>query len=171
MSTTLWTVAHQVPLSMDFSRQEYWNGWPFPSQRELPDPGIEPGSPALQVDSFPLNHISYLVPYQFLLVKEAQEHCSVTTLQSWSWKRASTKAREIINEVHNFQWLNGHTEMRKMNFIFCIHSSVHCDSCLLTLSHSVMKILGLFLSSLTNTYKTNVIKCVWKHFFAVSLSY
>ena len=98
-----WTVARQAPVSMGFSRQEYWNGWPFPSQRELPDPGIEPGSPALQVDSFPLNHISYLVPYQFLLVKEAQEHCSVTTLQSWSGKRASTKAREIINEVHNFQ--------------------------------------------------------------------
>ena len=39
------------PLSMKFSRQEYWSGWPFPSQRDLPDPGIEPGSPALQVDS------------------------------------------------------------------------------------------------------------------------
>ena len=35
-----------------FSRQEYWSGWPFPSPGDLPDPGIEPGSPALQVDSF-----------------------------------------------------------------------------------------------------------------------
>ena len=42
-----WTVAHQVPLFMEFSRQEYWNGLPFPSPGTLPDPGIEPASPAL----------------------------------------------------------------------------------------------------------------------------
>ena len=46
-----WTVAYQVPLSMEFSRQEYWSGFPFPSLRGLPDPGIEPGTPALQADS------------------------------------------------------------------------------------------------------------------------
>ena len=44
---TPWTVALQAPLSMGFSRQEYWSGWPFPSPGDLPDPGIEPGSPAL----------------------------------------------------------------------------------------------------------------------------
>ena len=48
-----WTVAHQAPLSMEFFRQEYWNGLPFPSPGDLPDPGIEPGSPALQADSLP----------------------------------------------------------------------------------------------------------------------
>jgi len=46
---TLWTVAHQVPLSIEFSRQEYWSGSPFPSPGELADPGIEPGSPALKI--------------------------------------------------------------------------------------------------------------------------
>ena len=45
---TPWTVAHQAPLSMGFSRQEYWSGLPFPSPGHLPDPGIEPGCPALQ---------------------------------------------------------------------------------------------------------------------------
>ena len=50
---TPWTVAHQAPLSMGFSRQEYWSGLPFPSPGDLPDPGIEPGSPALQADSLP----------------------------------------------------------------------------------------------------------------------
>ena len=45
---TPWTVAHQAPLSMGFSRQEYWSGLPFPSPGDLPDPGIEPRSPALQ---------------------------------------------------------------------------------------------------------------------------
>ena len=44
---TLWTVAHQAPLSMGFSKQEYWSGLPFPSLGDLPGPGIEPVSPAL----------------------------------------------------------------------------------------------------------------------------
>ena len=44
---TPWTVAYQDPLSMRFSRQEYWSGLPFPSPEDLPNPGIEPGSPAL----------------------------------------------------------------------------------------------------------------------------
>ena len=44
---TPWTVAHQAPLSMGFSRQEYWSGLPFTSPGDLPIPGIEPGSPTL----------------------------------------------------------------------------------------------------------------------------
>ena len=48
---TLCTVACQVPLSMEFSKQEYWSGLPFPSPGDLPSPEIERGSPALQVDS------------------------------------------------------------------------------------------------------------------------
>ena len=50
---TLQTVACQAPLSMGFSRQEYWSGWPFPSPWDLPDPGNEPRSPALLADSLP----------------------------------------------------------------------------------------------------------------------
>ena len=48
---TPWTVAQQAPLSMGFSRQEYWGGLPFPPPGDLPTPGIEPRSPALQADS------------------------------------------------------------------------------------------------------------------------
>ena len=44
---TLWNVAHQALLSMGFSRQEYWSGLPCPAPVDLPDPGIEPASPAL----------------------------------------------------------------------------------------------------------------------------
>ena len=50
---TLWTIACQVPVSVGFSRQEYWSGLPFPSPGDLPDPGIKPRSPALQADSLP----------------------------------------------------------------------------------------------------------------------
>ena len=48
---TPWIVACQAPLSMEFSRQEYYSGQPFPSPKNLPDPGIEPRSPLLQTDS------------------------------------------------------------------------------------------------------------------------
>ena len=50
---TPWTVAHQAPLSMGFSKQEYWSGLPFPSLGNLPNPGIEPRSPVLQADALP----------------------------------------------------------------------------------------------------------------------
>ena len=46
-------LAHQASLSMDFSRPEHWSGLPFPSPEDLPNPGIEPWSPALQADSLP----------------------------------------------------------------------------------------------------------------------
>ena len=50
---TPWTVARQAPLSMGFSRQEYWSELPFPTPGDFPDPGIESKSPALQADSLP----------------------------------------------------------------------------------------------------------------------
>ena len=56
---TPWTEVCQAPLSMEFSRQEYWSRVPFPSLGYLPDPGVEPVSPAslaLQADSLPLSH-------------------------------------------------------------------------------------------------------------------
>ena len=56
---TLWTVAHQAPLSMGFSRQEYWSGLPCPPPGDLPNPEIKPGSsgtPALLEDSSLLSH-------------------------------------------------------------------------------------------------------------------
>ena len=53
---TPWTVAHQVPLSMEFSRQEYWSGLPCPPSGDLPHSEIEPVASALQADSLPLSH-------------------------------------------------------------------------------------------------------------------
>ena len=50
---TEWIIASQAPLSMEFSKREYWSRLPFPSPGDLPDPQIEPGSPALQADSLP----------------------------------------------------------------------------------------------------------------------
>ena len=58
---TPWTVAHQAPLSVGFSCQEYWSGLSFPPPGDLPDPGIEPESLALRVDSLPLSHCGSLL--------------------------------------------------------------------------------------------------------------
>ena len=61
---TLWTVARQAPLSMGFSRQEYWNGLPFPPPGDLPNPQIESMFPALQVDSLLLSgDVIYIIPF------------------------------------------------------------------------------------------------------------
>ena len=51
---TPWTVTLKAPLSTEFSRQEYWSGFQFPSPGDLPNPGIKPGTLALQADSLPL---------------------------------------------------------------------------------------------------------------------
>ena len=51
--TPPWTVVYQAPPSIEFSRQEYWSGLPFPSPGDLPDPGIKPRSPTLQADALP----------------------------------------------------------------------------------------------------------------------
>ena len=67
--TTPWTIAHQVPLSMEFSRQEYWSGLPFPSPGALLNPGIELRSSALQANSLlskpPQNPLSHMDPISF----------------------------------------------------------------------------------------------------------
>ena len=63
---TWWSVAHQAPLSMGFSRQEHWSGLPFPPQGDLPNPGIKPASPALQANSLPLHHLRS--PYLLVVI-------------------------------------------------------------------------------------------------------
>ena len=64
---TLWIVAYQPALSIGFSRQEYWSGLPFPSPGDLPEPGIEPGSPTLQADVLPSEPPRKHVPFNCLL--------------------------------------------------------------------------------------------------------
>ena len=54
---TPWTVARQAPLSMGFSRPEYWSGLPFSFPGDLSNPGVKPISPASQVDSLPMTHL------------------------------------------------------------------------------------------------------------------
>ena len=90
---TLWTVAHQAPLSMGFLRQEYWTELPFPSPGDLPDLGLEPIFPPLQVDSLLLNHWGmnqpiHLVPAVCLsYVVERKRELDTLNLGSLLWCR------------------------------------------------------------------------------------
>ena len=70
-SATPWTVAHEAPLFMEFSRQEYWSGLPFPSPGYLPNPGIEP---ALQADALPFELLGkpHIVLCLILIANEGQ---------------------------------------------------------------------------------------------------
>ena len=87
-----WTVAWQALLSMGFSRQEFWNGLPLPFPRNLLDPGIEPGSPALQVDSLPTEL------WGKLLKEVSPEYSLEGLMLSWS---SNTLAPDAKN------WLTG----------------------------------------------------------------
>ena len=62
---TPWAVARQAPLSTGFPQQEYWSGLPYPSPGDLPDPGIEPRTPALQADSLHRHEIGIKVCMDF----------------------------------------------------------------------------------------------------------
>ena len=79
---TSWTVAYQAPLSMGFSRQEYWSGLPFPSPGNLPDPGIEPTSLLGMQNSLPLSHQAspsiVLPPSQKIILKTMGERTALT---------------------------------------------------------------------------------------------
>ena len=83
---TPWTVAHQAPPSMEFSRQEYWTGLPFPSPGDLPDSGIEPRSPALQADA---------------LLSEPPPYNSFSTFQPWwTFKKANQIMLPSCSIIH-----------------------------------------------------------------------
>ena len=73
---TPWTVACQAPQSIGFSRQEYWSGLPFPSPGDLPDPGIKPGPPTLQADSFPIELRGNWRPQFYLIAGSCRKHCA-----------------------------------------------------------------------------------------------
>ena len=80
------TVAHQAPLSMAFSRQEYPSGLPFPSSGDLPHPGIEPASPALQAESLPLSHLGN----PDIDGNSTQGHTHLSWARSWDFKCLQT---------------------------------------------------------------------------------
>ena len=88
---TPWTVVYQAPPSMGFSRQEYWSGLPFPSPRGLPDPGIEPGSPAFQADT--------------LTSKPPRKPMLALLGLYWGWRIASKLTYKVVGSQFLAMWV------------------------------------------------------------------
>ena len=88
---TLWTVARQAPLSMGLLREEYWSGLPFPPPQDLPDPGIEPRSPAGQVDSLLLSHWGSPIIREMQVKTPVSRHLTLV-------RRPSSKGVQIIHK-------------------------------------------------------------------------
>ena len=108
---TPWTVAHQFPLSMGFPRQEYCSGLPFPSARDLPNPGIEPMPPTGQADSLPLSYLgSPLVKISFSISWDHSEGNGVE--QYTSYTHYEPKSKNVILNPQLYSILNN-TLVRK----------------------------------------------------------
>ena len=88
---TPWTVAYQAAQSMWFSRQEHQSGLPFPSPGDLPDPGIEPGSPALQADALPSEPPGkpfYICAFTYVAGNLEQDEDSSSSMETAHWTSA-----------------------------------------------------------------------------------
>ena len=110
---TLWTVARQAPLSMGFSRQEYWSGLPFPSPGDLPHPGIKSRSPALWADSLP-STVSCIYWVLFCINQSRPQNTPEKEIllcplfdRWWFWNR---KVKQLTE---------GHTALRGQNMALC----------------------------------------------------
>ena len=88
-SETPWTAAHQTPLSMGFPRQEYWSGLPCPSPGDLPNPGVEPRSPALQADSFNAE-------------PSGKSRCPYSSPEFFFWPKPVSKIQVLVVFDYNF---------------------------------------------------------------------
>ena len=106
-----WTVAHQAPLSMEFSRQEYWSGLPFPSPGIFPKPGIKPRSPALQADSLPseppgkLSQIPMVKIIPFMSYKSCFSSITLNTLDFLSDRRTERSDLYQCNISEHKLWI------------------------------------------------------------------
>ena len=89
---TPWTVARQAPLSMECSRPEYWSGLPLPSPGDLPNPGVEPGSPALQAN------LLLSEPPRWTIVNVGCEGWTICNNLTWWQVHVSNKWRTICQD-------------------------------------------------------------------------
>ena len=122
---TPWNVAYQTLPSMGFSRQEYWSGLSFPSPEHLPDPGIEPGSPALQADALPSEppgksryvYLTQIVQYKLMSKLETSLSSEKIILML---DKNPSKLTWHMNSWQSPQYINFQNQMRSRShhFIF-----------------------------------------------------
>ena len=108
---TPWTIACQAPLSMGFSRQGYWSGLPFPPPGVLPNPGIEPRSPALQIDSLPTELQGKPIFYDYIIgIKTTQAIFIIVIFNFHS---------DFKRNYHNFFWGGGSLKVSQVGPRHC----------------------------------------------------
>ena len=104
---TPWSAAYQAPGSMEFSRQQYWSGLPFPSAGNLPNPEIEPRSPALQADSLPsllLLLLSHFSRVQLCATPQTAAHEAPLSLgfsrqEHWSGLPFPSPMQDLLDKI------------------------------------------------------------------------
>ena len=111
---TPWTVAPQAPLSMGFSRQEYWSGLPFPSPGDLPEPGIKPSSPSFEAGALTSEPPGKPNGCESWTIKKAK-HGRTDAFELWYWrihlrvpwtaKRSKQSVLKEINPEHSLEVL------------------------------------------------------------------
>ena len=108
------TVAHQAALSMKFSRQEYWSGLPCPSVGDLPDPGIEPGYPALQADSLWLG-ATQESPFALLSMEFSRQKIFQARILEWVAISSSRESSQPMDQT-------------QVSYVSCISRQIlyHC---------------------------------------------
>ena len=131
------TVTSQAPLSIKFSRQEYWNGQPFPSPEDLPDPEIEPISPALQADSLPSEPPGK--PQLLLLICILILY--LTILLNYCLYQFTVGCFSYHFQVYYL--------LKQFNFIFCSYISDYVLSCLITY---LLNYDNIFLDTCVNAF-------------------
>ena len=114
---TPWTVALQAPLSMGFSRQEYWSGLPFPSPGDLPNPGIGPGSPTLQADALPSEPPGSIGVHKLNLGKY------ITQQKCWATRyKANTDYNKVCDKIEKINFNIPHQQTYQN--IIALHSYI-----------------------------------------------
>ena len=139
---TLWTIAHQSPLSMGFSRQEYWSGLPHPAPGDFPNPGIEPLSPALLAGSLPSEpwgkpRISPIlepkIGYRNMISLACPPHSVLSTMLGctyyWRFSYLQDHKYQLTEHetlIYLFSWLLSPLATYIWNSIISLHKSWPC---------------------------------------------
>ena len=126
ISAIPWTVAHQVPLSMEFSRQEYWSGLPFPSPGDLPNPEMKPASPALLADFLTLSHLGnpiYIIWFRHISLEGMMLKLKLRYFGHLMWRVDSLEKTLMLGGIEGrrrrgrerLRWLDGITDSVHMS--------------------------------------------------------
>ena len=141
---TPWTVAHQAPPSMGFSRQEHWSGLPFPSPGDLPDPGIEPGSPTFQADALTSDpsgkgnakecsnyHTIVLIPHASkVMLKILQSRLQNYVNHEFpDVQPGFRKGRGTRDQIANIRWIMEKAREFQKNIYFCFIDYAQAFDC------------------------------------------